>query len=88
MELKKNPNLDIHKKRGFYFNIALSISLAITLTAFEWKSYKSDYQPDKSTSVVWVEAESAAYAPMPPKPQTNPRPSLEVEMMQIEFAYE
>jgi len=39
MEPKKNPKADLDRKTGMFFNIGLAISLAIVLTAFEWRSY-------------------------------------------------
>ncbi|MEQ9285714.1 MAG: energy transducer TonB [Cyclobacteriaceae bacterium] len=39
MEPKKNPKADLDKKTGMFFNIGLAISLALVLTAFEWRSY-------------------------------------------------
>lgn len=39
MEIKKNPNVDLTKKSGLFLNIGLVISLALSLIAFEYKSY-------------------------------------------------
>ncbi|MFY0651423.1 MAG: energy transducer TonB [Cyclobacteriaceae bacterium] len=39
MEPKKHPKADLDKKTGMFFNIGLAVSLAIVLTAFEWRSY-------------------------------------------------
>lgn len=39
MELKKNPNADIHKKTGLFLNIGLVLSLVVVIAAFEWKFY-------------------------------------------------
>lgn len=39
MELRKNPKIDLDRKRGVFFNIGLLISLALVTTAFEWKFY-------------------------------------------------
>lgn len=39
MELKKNPEADLSQKAGMFLNLGLTISLAITIVAFEWKSY-------------------------------------------------
>jgi len=39
MEPKKNPKADLDRKTGMFFNIGLAISLALVLTAFEWRSY-------------------------------------------------
>jgi periplasmic protein TonB len=38
MELRKMPHLDLGKKKSTFFNIGLALSLALVLTAFEWKS--------------------------------------------------
>jgi protein TonB len=37
MEVKKNPKADLTRKTGFFFSIALLITMSIVLTAFEWK---------------------------------------------------
>ena len=39
MEHKKKPNADLSKKRVLFLFTGLLISLAMTLTAFEWKTY-------------------------------------------------
>ncbi len=39
LEIKKNPNVDLNKKRGFIFSISLVITLSLVLYAFEWKQY-------------------------------------------------
>ncbi|MGL1887206.1 MAG: energy transducer TonB [Reichenbachiella sp.] len=39
MELKKNPKISLERKAGMFFNIGLAISLALIITAFEWKFY-------------------------------------------------
>jgi len=41
MELRKMTKLDLDRKRGMFFNIGLALSLALVLTAFEWKSAES-----------------------------------------------
>jgi protein TonB len=38
MELKKNPAKDIHRKSGMFFQIGLGISIALMITAFEWRT--------------------------------------------------
>lgn len=37
MELKKNPKLDYRRKYALFFNIGLVMSLALVISAFEWK---------------------------------------------------
>lgn len=39
MEQKKNPKADLNKKWWLFYFIGLTITLALVLTAFEWKSY-------------------------------------------------
>lgn len=39
MELKKNPKADLTRQSGLFLNIGLVISLALTISAFEWKFY-------------------------------------------------
>lgn len=47
MELKKNPAKDIHQKSGMFFQIGLGISIAIMITAFEWRTEIVKIQPRK-----------------------------------------
>ena len=39
MELRKNPKIDLERKRSAFFNIGLAISLTLVISAFEWKFY-------------------------------------------------
>ena len=47
MELKKNPAKDIHRKSGMFFQIGLGISIALMITAFEWRTEITKVQPRK-----------------------------------------
>ena len=40
MEPKKNPNVDLEKKRGLYIQIGLALALLLVLGAFEYRSYE------------------------------------------------
>ncbi len=76
MDTKKTPRADLENKRGIFFEIGLIISLAITLVAFEWKSYnKIDYKlgPREATNVVEevVINTEQKVKPPPPKPQVQ-----------------
>ena len=42
MEIKKNPSKDLTRQTKKFFLIGLSISLAIVITAFEWRSVKKN----------------------------------------------
>ena len=39
MEPKKDPKIDIGRKSGMFFALGLVIALALTITAFEWKTF-------------------------------------------------
>jgi periplasmic protein TonB len=39
LEIKKNPNVDLNKKRSLLFSLSLLITLSLVLLAFEWKQY-------------------------------------------------
>jgi len=39
MELRKNPKIDLERKRNAFFNIGLAISLILVTSAFEWRFY-------------------------------------------------
>ena len=38
MRLKKNPNIDLNRKRALYFVLALGLILALIYIALEWKT--------------------------------------------------
>ena len=40
MELKKNPQSDLSRKKNLFLNIGMIISLSLCLIAFEWKTYE------------------------------------------------
>jgi protein TonB len=58
MELKKNPAKDIHRKSGMFFQIGLGISIAIMITAFEWRTEVTKVQlrnmDDLGTEMVFI----------------------------------
>jgi protein TonB len=40
MELKKNPESDLSRKKNLFLNIGMVVSLSLCLIAFEWKTYE------------------------------------------------
>ena len=72
MELRKNPNIDLERKRGMFFSIGLSLSMLLVLTAFEWRTKVQPSIPDFEEEELSFEA---LYEPvvteinLPPKPE-------------------
>ncbi|MDQ3049640.1 MAG: TonB family protein [Bacteroidota bacterium] len=75
MEPKKSPQADLEKKKGLYLQIGLVVALAITLVAFEWKSYdKTDYTlgqlqvDDIPEEIIPITKQEEKPPPPPPPP--------------------
>jgi len=75
MDLKKKPEVDLEKKRGFYFQIGVAGALLITLAAFEWKSYdNSNYSlgdlqmEDIPEEIIPITKQEEKPPPPPPPP--------------------
>lgn len=75
LEIKKNPNVDLNKKRGLLFSISLVITLSLVLYAFEWKQY------DKSI-VELTSKQSNVFEAMVEVPPTSIPPPPEVIVQQ------
>jgi len=78
MELKKNPEHDLTKKRGLFFEIGLLIVLAGVLIAFEWKSYEGDAYDlgtlnleDIEEEIIPITQQNQPPPPPPPPPQVQ-----------------
>ena len=71
MEAKKNPDKDIHKMSGMFFQIGLGISTAIVITAFEWTTeFKKPYLrtfEDHNLEIISVPV-TEIVEPLPPSP--------------------
>ena len=79
MELKKNPEADLEKKRSMYRQAGFVVALAVVLLAFEWKVY------DQSTTdlgKLTVEMEEEEMIPItqtePPPPPPPPPPQTQI----------
>ena len=70
MEAKKNTQVDLHKKRGLFFTIGLTITCMFIISAFEWKTFtgmtKVDIQNEESIEEM-IEIPITEVKP-PPKP--------------------
>jgi len=78
LEMKKNPNVDLNKKRGLFFSISLLITLSLVLYAFEWKQY------DKSV-VELTAKQTNVFETMVEVPPTEipPPPEIVVQQPQL-----
>jgi periplasmic protein TonB len=74
MEPKKNPKVDVHRKRTLIFNFSLVLSLVTIITAFRWSSpvppeVSRPPQPDGSDEIAYVPITDFNNVPDPPKPK-------------------
>lgn len=76
MELKKNPEVDLEKKKGFFFQIGLVLALALILISFEWKVFdvkvselgKLNVTQEEEELIPITRQELTPPPPPPPKP--------------------
>ena len=75
MQSKKNPEVDLEKKRGLYLQIGFIISLLLVLAAFEYKSYdKTDSSlgelnlDDLEEEIIPITKQEVKPPPPPPPP--------------------
>jgi protein TonB len=79
MENKKNPNVDLNKQRGLFFQIGMIVSLGLMLTAFNWADRQGgaadlgDLVIEDPVEVEIPQTEQKVQPPPPPPP-----PQLEV----------
>ena len=74
MEAKKNPAYDLDRQRSKFFFIGLSISIALVITAFEWRVEKKIPKP-KHEDIITVELPTfilSTVADPPPAPGCLP----------------
>ena len=73
MEMKKNPEKDVHRKRPLFFGIALIVTMALVLSAFNFKtSVGSDFS-DMQVEM-FVEDEIIPPTVQPPEEVPKPEP--------------
>jgi periplasmic protein TonB len=75
MELKKNPQADLEKKKSMFLQIGLVVSLGLVLLALEWRSYEGSGMDLGSLNIDLSEEEIIPITqpenlpPPPPPPQ-------------------
>ena len=63
MEIKKSEKASLENKKLLFVEIGLTISLAITLGAFEWTSTETKVSSLEDTTQIVTEEEIIPYAP-------------------------
>ena len=80
MELKKNPKVDLSRKRGLFFNISLAFVLFLVNTAFEWRTSGaelidlSDIDAGSSKIELFDQKDTQPAVPQPLQPQEMQTP--------------
>lgn len=76
MEPKKNPNVDLEKKRGLYMQIGLAMALLVVLGAFEYRSYEKGASSlgDFNLEADWEEEIENTFREEKPPPPPPPPP--------------
>ncbi len=81
MEAKKNPSADINSHRPKFFLIGLMISISMMITAFEWKTERSDFIVRDFNSemetlpvipITTIDPPKAIAPPLPAQQKINP----------------
>jgi protein TonB len=72
MEAKKNPSADLESKSGMLLNLGLVISLALVITAFEWRFYDDGNTMDLGS----VQDNFEDLMEIPPTEQPPPPPPV------------
>lgn len=78
MDLKKNPEANLERKKGLFFFTGLVCALAVVLISFEWKNYEGELVDLGALTVELDEEEMIPITqqetpppPPPPPPQTQ-----------------
>ncbi|MBK9176255.1 MAG: energy transducer TonB [Flavobacteriales bacterium] len=81
MELKKNPEVDLEKRKGSFLLIGLLTAFALTLVAFEWTTFEKRGEGLGQLNLDLLEEEvipPSATPPPPPPPPPAPSTVLEI----------
>lgn len=84
MELKKSNKADLESKKGIFFQIGLIFAMAVTLVAFEWKSYdvqQEDTFSNRRAVTVVEEMVQITQQSTPPPPPPPPAPSIQLNIV-------
>ncbi len=76
MERKKNPKLILERKRGQFFLIGLTVSLAFVITAFEWRTPEKMGIIDRFDQDIWDDADVIPITKIPQPKPPPPKPII------------
>lgn len=83
MEPKKDPNIDLERRKAFFFFGGLLVSLGIVLIAFEWKTFEEKVVQDQKLDLSELE-EEVVEPTEPEKPEQKQQQTQEVEVVEEE----
>lgn len=75
MEIKKSQKADLEGKKGIFFEIGLTLALAILLFAFEWKSSTEEVNQFQTVAEEQIEEEIIPITQQMLKPPPPPPPA-------------
>ena len=84
MEVKKNPEVDLERRKGSFTLIGLLTALALTLVAFEWTAFEKRVGELGALQMDFLEEEvipPSATPPPPPPPPPAPTTVLEIAVL-------
>ncbi len=85
MEIRKNPEADLERRKSSFMIIGLLTALAITLVAFEWTAFED--RPDEMAKLDMEFLEEEVIPPSatpPPPPPPPPAPTTKIEIIEDE----
>ena len=93
MELKKSPKADLESKKGMFGAMGLVFALAVTLVAFEWKSYDQEQIQVAARTAIDTEEEviiqtDQSLPPPPPPPPAQISQEIEIVEDDVEIENE
>jgi protein TonB len=78
MQIKKNPKVDLEKKRALFLQIALVVTLLLVFAAFEYKTYQKNAYDLGALSLDDLEEEIIPITKQEVKPPPPPPPPPEI----------
>jgi protein TonB len=83
LELKKNPQADLEKRKGLLFQIGVVLALALVLIGFEWAQFEKTNSELGSLKVELEEEEMIPITQQAPPPPPPPPPPPQTTVLEI-----